>query len=80
MGALSGVVEKAISRNGIFLGKRGGTVQITFEGNGLVLTPVAHDKYRGIYVKHDGQVFQGKGILFGKNSPFKDIPLLGLLL
>ena len=79
-GALSGVIEKAISGNGIFLGKRGGTVQITFEGNGLVLTPVQHDKrYTGIYVKHDGQVFQGKGILFGENSPFKNIPLLNIL-
>ena len=82
-GVLSGVVEKAIAGNGLFMGKRGyGTVKIDFtEGGGLILTHVQHDKrYNGLYVRHEGQIFHGKGILFGPNSPFKNIPILGIFL
>ena len=82
-GVLSGTVEKAIKGNGLFLGKRGyGTAKIDFteEGNGIVLTPVKAEKYNGLYLKHDGQIYQGKGLLLGKNSPFKNIPVLGLIL
>ncbi len=82
-GALSGAVEKAVSGSGLFLGRKGmGTarVNLTEEGNGLILTPVEQDKYNGLYVKHDGQVYEGEGLLLGPNSPFKNIPLLNLIL
>jgi hypothetical protein len=81
-GVLSGAVEKAVSGNGLFLGKRGyGTARIDFtEGSGLTLTPVQTENYNGLYLKQDGQIFQGKGLLLGKNSPFKNIPILGLIL
>ena len=83
-GAISGAVDKAVSGrgSGLFLGKRGyGTARITFnDGNGLTLTPVEDEKCDGVYLKHDGQVYQGKGLLLGPNSPFKNIPLLNLIL
>ena len=94
-GLISSGVEKAVSGSGLFLGKRGyGTVRIDFKdgggggkgkdiGNGgLLLTPVEHDKkYNGLYLKtDDGKIFQGKGLLLGENSPFKNIPILGMIL
>lgn len=81
-GVLSGVVEKAIKGgDGLFLGKRGyGTAQINFGGEGLTLTPVETENLNGLYLKHEGQIYRGKGILLGDDSPFKDIPLLGLIL
>ena len=81
-GLISSGVEKAVSGNGLFLGKRGyGTARIDFtDGNGIVLTPVEADKYNGLYLKQDGQIYQGKGLLLGPNSPFKNIPILGLIL
>ena len=82
-GLLGGLVEKAVTGNGLFLGKRGyGTARIDFteEGQGIMLTPVEDENYDGLYLKHDGQIFQGKGILLGENSPFKNIPVLGLIL
>ena len=80
-GVISSGVEKAIAGNGLFLGRRGaGTAKVEFEGNGIVLTPVQDENMDGLYLKHDGQVFQGKGLLLGPESPFKDIPILGLLL
>ena len=82
-GVLSGAVEKAVSGNGLFLGKKGyGTAKIDFTkgNNGIVLTPVRAEKYKGLYLKHDGQVYQGKGLLLGPKSPFRNIPVLGLIL
>ena len=82
-GVLSGAVERAVSGNGLFLGKKGyGTARIEFnkEDNGLTLTPVPTENHTGLYLKHDGQMYQGKGLLLGKNSPFKNIPVLGLIL
>ena len=80
-GVISSGVEKAIAGNGLFLGRRGtGTAKVEFEGNGIVLTPVHDENMNGLYFKHDGQVFQGKGLLLGPGSPFKDIPILGLIL
>ena len=83
-GALSGAVEKAVSGNGLFLGKRGwgvaAKIDINKDDNGLVLTPVKAEKYNGLYLKHDDHVYQGDGLLLGANSPFKNIPLLGLIL
>ena len=64
--------------NGMFLGRRDRTVQIRHNGEGgLVLTPAEHTKkLRGFYVKHDGKVYQGKGLLHGL---FGQIPILNLL-
>lgn len=80
-GIISSGVEKAIGGNGLFLGKRGtGTAKIDFQGEGIVLTPVKDENINGLYFKNDGQIFQGEGLLLGPNSPFKNIPILGLIL
>ena len=83
-GVIGGLAEKAItSGSGLFLSKRGrGCTQIHLvEGGGLYLSPYHNDvDYEGLYLKHDGQLYKGKGLLLGKHSPFKDIPLLGLIL
>ena len=62
--------------NGMFLGRRDHTYQIRHSGEGLVITPTAHCKTRGFYVKHNGDIYQGQGILHGL---FGKIPLLNLL-
>ena len=53
-------------------GKKGyGTSRVDFQGEGI----------NGLYLRHDGHdIYHGEGILLGKNSPFKDIPILGLIL
>ena len=80
-GVISSGVEKAIGENGLFLGRRGwGTAKVDVNGNGITLRPVQDENMHGLYFRHDGHIFQGKGLLFGSNSPFKDIPILGLLL
>ena len=93
-GVLSGVVENAITSNSSRKKTNGNGVYIQkgkhcyradpVKGGGLFLSRAAHRYPRhtdGIYVQ-DGPKVQrtGKGILFGKNSPFRNIPILGWLL
>ena len=81
-GLLSGLVEKAVSGNGLYLQKGGYCYKTEpVEGNGLYLSPHAMLKQGdGLFLKHGDNIFDGSGFLLGPNSPFKDIPLLGLIL
>ena len=36
--------------------------------------------YDGLFVKHKGRVYNGDGLILEKNSPFKNIPILGWIL
>ena len=85
-GLVSGAVEKAVTAgSGLYLHKKGygcAKVQIV-KGDGLYLTPHPHINTaggNGLFLKHGDQVYSGEGLLLGANSPFKNIPLLGLIL
>ena len=68
--------QEEVEGNGMFLGKRDHTYQIRHAGEGLVIKEVPHSKIRGFYVKHNEDIYQGRGILHGL---FGKIPLLNLL-
>ena len=34
----------------------------------------------GLYLKRGGAVHNGEGLILGKNSPFKNVPILGWIL
>ena len=51
------------------------------KGNGLYLAP--HPPFAegdGLSLKHGNDISFGAGLLMGKSSPFKNIPILGWLL
>ena len=75
---LSRVIEKAITGNGLFLGSVESTTRIDFEGEGMTFTAVEDDDINGLYLKHDGQIYRGEGLILGKNSPSRNIPILCL--
>ena len=87
---LSGGVHKAISGSsvaaaagdGLYLHQHGKCYRIQkLKGNGLYLAP--HSSFVegvGLFLKHGSDTSDGAGLLMGKNSPFKNIPVLGLLL
>ena len=81
-GLLSGLVEKAVKGDGLYLQKGGYCYRADpVEGDGLYLTP--HRKLTqgdGLYLKHGSDIHDGNGLLLGANSPFKNIPILGLIL
>ena len=83
-GLVSGAVEKAVAGSGLYLHKEGhgcAKVQVV-KGGGLYLTPHPHIGVRGngLFLKHGDQVYSGDGLLLGPSSPFKNIPILGLIL
>ena len=83
-GVIGGLAEKAITKgSGLYLGKhgRGATKIHLIEGGGLYLSPLFHDEnYDGLYMKHNDEVYKGSGLILGKDSPFRNIPILGWLL
>lgn len=87
-GLVSGAVKKVVAGgDGLYLHKSGHCVKVEpVQGNGLYLTPhhsgsclpgVIGD---GLYVKRGSNVSDGSGLILGPNSPFKNIPILNLLL
>ena len=89
VGALSGLASSGVSKilgNGVYLKKPNSVCKIETDGKGLYLTPQPTNNFfdqhgYGLYVVDNSGVSQvGSGILFGKNSPFSKIPLIGPLL
>lgn len=87
LGALSGLANAGIQKvmgNGLYLKKGGCVCRVETDGRGLYLDPVGGEGLSlfgdGLYISQRGKVTDGKGLLLGPNSPFKNIPVLGLLL
>ena len=68
--------DSEVEGNGMFLGKRDYTYLIRHMGEGLIIKPAEHSNIRGFYVKHNGDIYQGKGIL---HNLLGSIPLLNIL-
>ena len=85
VGALSGLGSAAISKavgSGLYL-KRGGKVCcVNVQGKGLYLSPSSTRIAQGdgLYLKRGQHFYDGSGLILGPNSPFKNVPLLGMLL
>ena len=75
------VLTKRVS-DGIYLHKHDKCYRVQkMEGDGLYLAP--HPRFvegDGLFLKHGEDISDGAGLLMGKNSPFKNIPVLGWLL
>ena len=86
-GLLAGGINKAISGkgavgDGLYLHKHDKCYRVQkMKGNGLYLAPrprfVEGDE---LLLKYGEDISDGAGLLMGKNSPFKNIPVLGWLL
>ena len=85
-GLISGGINKASSGkgagDGLYLHKHGKCYGVQkMKGDGLYLAP--HPRFvegDGLFLKHGEDISDGAGLLMGKNSPFKSIPVLGWLL
>ena len=81
-GLFSGGINKAISGDGLYLHKHDKCYRVQkCKGNGLNLAP--HPRFvegNGPFLKHGNDISDSDGLLMGKNSPFKNIPVLGWLL
>jgi len=87
VGALSGLASTGVQKlvgNGLYLKKGGCVCEVDTDGQRVLLEPVSGNEFTklgsGLYLKKGGQMYNGEGLLLGKNSPFKNIPILGMLL
>ena len=89
-GFMSGVADQVLgnkkSGDGLYLFKKGHCIKVEpVKGNGLYLTPHS-SKFQnvgvgdGLYLKQGDAVHNGEGLILGKNSPFKNVPILGWIL
>ena len=87
VGALSGLASSGVQKligNGLYL-KNGGSVCLTeTDGKGLYLGPASGKGFEnvgnGLYLMKQAGLYDGRGLIFGPNSSFKNIPILGMLL
>ena len=86
-GFMSGVADQVLGKSGdgLYLFKRGHCIKVDpVKGNGLYLTPNSSKMHAGVgdglYLKRGDAVHNGEGLILGKNSPFKNVPILGWIL
>ena len=87
VGALSGLASSGVQKamgSGRYLKKGGCVCQVEMDGQGLYLKPYKGKGLQsyvdGLYLKQGGNLYDGKGLLLGPNSPFANIPILGAIL
>ena len=87
VGALSGLASSGVQKamgSGLYLKKGGCVCQVETDGHGIYLKPYKGKGLQscsdGLYLKQGGQLYDGKGLLLGPNSPFANMPILGAIL
>ena len=87
VGALSGLVSTRVQKligNGLYLKKGGRVCPIETDGEGLYLGPTSGKGFEtvgnGLYLMKQDGLYDGRGLILGPNSPFKNIPILGTIL
>ncbi|MEO1917899.1 MAG: hypothetical protein ABGX53_05980 [Candidatus Thioglobus sp.] len=89
-GTLSGGISRLIKGDGYLLHKNKTWYKLTphAKGTGLYLSPYSPSTPtfstttfgNGLFIRRGKELMNGSGLLLGPNSPFKNIPLLNLIL
>ena len=70
--------------NGLYLKKGGSVCRIETDGEGLYPGPTSGKGFEavgnGLYLMKQGGLYDGRGLILGPDSPFKNIPILGMIL
>ena len=87
VGALSELASTGVQKligNELYLKKGSGVCRIETDGEGLYLGPASGKGFEtvgnGLYLMKQGGLYDGRGLILGPNSPFKNIPILGMIL
>ena len=85
--ALSGIARTGVPKligNGLYLKNGGSVCRIETDGEGLYLGPTSGKGFEtvenGLYLMKQGGLYDGRGLILGLNSPFKNISILGMIL
>ena len=87
VGALSGLASTGVQKligNGLYLKKGSGVCQIETDEEALNLGPPSGKGFEtvgnGLYLMKQVGLYDGRGLILCPNSPFKNIPILGMIL
>ena len=87
VGALSGLASTGVQKligNGLYLKKGSGVCRIKTDGEGLYLGPTSGKGFESVgnrlYLMKQGEFYDGRELILGPNSPFKNIAFLGMIL
>lgn len=86
-GALSSLASTGVQKlvgDGLFIKKGGCVCEVETDGKRVLLEPTDLNPFKklgnGLYLRKEGKIYDGKGLLLGPQSPFKNIPILGMIL
>ena len=86
VGALSGPPSTGVQKrigNGLYLKKGGRVCQIETDWKWLYLGPTSGKGFETVgnflYLMKQGGMYDGRGLILGRNSPFKNIPMRGMI-
>ena len=87
VGALSRLASTGVQiliGNELYLMKGSDVCRIETDGEGLYLGPASGKGFEtvgnGLYLMNQGGLYDGRGLILGPNSPFKNISILGMVL
>ena len=87
VGDLSGLASTGVQKlikNGLYLENGGRVCRIETYGEGLYLGPTSGKVFEtagnGLYLMKQGGLYDGRGLILGPDSPFKNIPIIGMIL
>ena len=87
VGALPGLAITGVQRlirNGLYLKKRSDVCRIETDGEGLYLGTKSgkgcETVGNGLYLMKQGGLYDGRGLIIGPHTPFKNIPILRMIL
>ena len=86
VGALSGLASTGVQKligNGLYLKKGSGVCRTETDGEWLYLGTASSKGFEtagnGLYLRKQRGLYDGRGLILGPNSPFKNIPILGMI-
>ena len=86
VGVLSALASTRVQKligNGLYLKKGSGVCRIENDGEGLYLGPVSGKGFEtvgnGLYLMKKGGLYDGRGLILGPNSRFRNIPIFGVI-
>ena len=87
VGALLGLASAGVQKrigNGLYIKEGSGVCRIETDGEGLYLGPVSGKGFEtignGLYLMKEVGLYDGRGLILGPISPFKNSPILGMIL
>ena len=87
VGALSRLASSGVQKlieNGLYLKKGSGVCRIETDEKGLYLAPASGKGFEmvwnGLYLMKQGGLYDGRGLILGPNSPFKNISIRSMIL